>query len=63
MKLKEIITRGQCIEYSGDTYTFAKVRGNLFIRLYDGDIDEAVEVVISEEDALDIANDIINAFK
>ena len=60
---RQLIVKGCCSEYDCDTYRFVKVDGKLLITLHDGDFDETVDVVLPEEEALEIANAIIDAFK
>ena len=63
LKTNNVVIKGNCTDFTQDTYIVALCESNMLVSVSDNDFGEEVSVTISPEDALKIANEILNYYK
>lgn len=62
-KNNSVQLQGQCTNFPGDTYTIEAREHNMYIGIDDEDYNVITSVVMSPEDAIQIAQEILNFYK
>lgn len=63
IKTNNVQIHGQCTNFPGDTYTIEAREHSMYIGIDDADYDVITSVVISPEDAIKIAKEILNFYE
>lgn len=63
IRTNTIQIQGQCTNFPGDTYNIEAREQSMYIGIDDADHDIITSVVISPEDAIQIAEQILNFYK
>lgn len=63
IKINNVQIQGQCTNFPGDTYTIEARENSMYIGINDGDYDIQTSVVMSPEDAIQIAKEILNFYE
>lgn len=63
IKTNNVQIHGQCTNFPSDTYTIEVRDQSMYIGIDDADYDVITSVVISPEDAIQIAEQILNFYK
>lgn len=63
IKTNNVQIQGQCTNFPRDTYTIEAQENSMYIGIDDADYDVITSVVMSPEDAIQIAQEILNFYK
>lgn len=63
VKTNNVQIQGHCTNFPGDTYTIEIREPNMYIGIDDEDYDVITSVIMSPEDAIQIAEQILNFYK
>lgn len=63
IKTNNVQIQGQCTNFPGDTYNIEARENSMYIGIDDADYDVITSVVMSPEDAIQIAQEILNFYK
>lgn len=63
IKTNNVQIQGQCTNFPGDTYNIEMRENVMYIGIEDEDYDVITSVIISPEDAIQIAEQILNFYK
>lgn len=62
-RLDEVVVKGNCEYFKSDTYEITISKSDISIKLTEGDFDESVSVNINPENAIKLAETIIEFYK
>lgn len=62
-RLDEVVVKGNCEDFKSDAYEIIISKSDIFIKLTEGDFDESVSVSINSENAIKLAETIIEFYK
>lgn len=62
-RLDEVVVKGNCEYFKSDTYEITISKSDISIKLTEGDLDESVIVLINPENAIKLAETIIEFYK